>query len=32
MPLGQRVTHMRPEGRFCIRDLRGALLVGTGGA
>ena len=29
MPLGQRVAHMRPEGRLRIRDLRGELLVGA---
>ena len=30
MPLGQRLAHMRPEGCWRIRDLRGEVLVGTG--
>jgi hypothetical protein len=30
MPLGQRIAHVRPEGRIGIRDLIGELLVGSG--
>ncbi len=32
MPLSQRIAHVAPERRRGIRDLRGELLVGTGGA
>ncbi len=32
MPLGQRIAHMRPEGRRRIRDLDGELLADPGDA